>query len=495
MKKMLLGLLLLAGAPQLFAQEDMHKDFEDFRRRLHSDYEGFRRKVLDDYADFLDGVWRDYEVFRGAERNPLPKPRRRPVAEHPGLPAQPVRQQPVPVAPPAVTPAPVATDPVRPAPVSPPASEVPRPVASQPVRRVVTFGFYGLRLTLPEMPVGDVARIGTDGFATAWRRLKKDDAADDVIEGLRRTGAAMGLNDWLTVELVRAYADGLLRDATPSARIVLAHYLLVHLGYDFRLARTGRQPLLLMHCRQQIYARTFIRSGETKLYIWTDNLSPVDEGDRMSIQTCDLPKDADTGAPVDLRFVRPLNLPDNPKTFSVSHGGMTLGGTVNATAMEMVRRYPQMPVPDYAASCLDARLRESLVRQVREQLEGLAQLEAVNKLLRFIQFGFEYATDDELHGYEKPYFVEELFYYPKCDCEDRSVLFATLLRQALGVENVLVHYPGHECVAVSLDRPVGGDGFTFEGRDYYISDPTYIGAVTGQCMPDYRRTSPEVQKW
>lgn len=489
MRKFVIGLFLTTGMLQVYAQEDMHKDFEDFRRQLHGDYEGFRRKVLDDYADFLDGIWRDYEVFRGMERNPLPKPRRKPVADRSGLPEQPVKQQLVPV------PADPDPKPV-PEPVTPsvPVNPVP-PVAPRPAQRYVTVGFYGLQLKFPEMQVADVAGIGTDGFATAWRRLKSADAAGDALVELHRTATALALNDWLTVELVRAYADHLLHDATPSARIVLAHYLLSHLGYDFRLARTARQPLLLMLCRQQIYARTFICLGDTKLYIWADNLSPVDEGQRMSIQTCDLPKDADTGMQVDLRVARPLNLPDNPKKFSVSYGGLTLEGEVNATVMEMVRRYPQMPVPDYAASCLDSRLRESLVRQVRTQLSGLGQLDAVNKLLRFIQSGFEYATDDELHGYEKPYFVEELFYYPKCDCEDRSVLYATLLRQALGVENVLVHYPGHECVAVSLDRPVGGDGFTFEGRDYYISDPTYIGAVTGQCMSDYRQTSPEVQKW
>lgn len=487
MKTFVLGLLMAASALSAYAQEDMHKDFEDFRRKLHGDYDGFRRKVLDDYADFLDGIWRDYEVFRGEDRNPLPKPCRKPVADHSGVPEQPVRQQPVPVATPEVP------MPVRPVPT--PAPEVPKLSVPHSERRFVKVGFYGLQLKLPEMPVVGVSDIGTDGFAAAWRKLQKTGEADETVSELSRTATAMGLNDWFTVELVRAYADKLLCDATPSARLVLAHYLLVHLGYDFRLARTGRQPLLLMPCRQQIYARTFIRSGETKLYIWQDNLSPVDEGRQMSLQTCDLPKDADTGVLVDLRIGRSLNIPDNPKKFSVTYGGLALSGEVNATVMEMVRHYPQMPVPDYAASCLDGRLRESLVKQVKNQLQGMGRLEAVNKLLRFIQSGFEYATDDELHGYEKPYFVEELFYYPKCDCEDRSVLYATLLRQALGVENVLVHYPGHECVAVSLDSPVGGDGFTFEGRDYYISDPTYIGAVTGQCMPDYRQTSPEIQKW
>ena len=37
-------------------------------------------------------------------------------------------------------------------------------------------------------------------------------------------------------------------------------------------------------------------------------------------------------------------------------------------------------------------------------------------------------------------------------------------------------------------------GIIQDGKDYYISDPTYIGANVGECMPGYETESPEIFK-
>lgn len=154
-----------------------------------------------------------------------------------------------------------------------------------------------------------------------------------------------------------------------------------------------------------------------------------------------------------------------------------------------------MPIPCYARSILFPDVRQEIVSQLKDQLKDLELQIAVDKLLHFVQYAFPYATDDEQHGFEKPYFFEELLYYPKCDCEDRSVFYAYLLREVLGVENHLIHFPGHECVAVCLGRTLHGDGYMYKGKQFYISDPTYMGASTGMCMPDYRSTNPQVEEW
>ena len=98
--------------------------------------------------------------------------------------------------------------------------------------------------------------------------------------------------------------------------------------------------------------------------------------------------------------------------------------------------------------------------------------------------------------YEKPYFIEENFYYPKNDCEDRAVFYAFLIRNLLGLDVHLVHFPGHECTAVCFGTEnVIGSGYRYEGKTYIICDPTYIGANIGQCMPQYEGMEPKVELW
>ena len=45
-----------------------------------------------------------------------------------------------------------------------------------------------------------------------------------------------------------------------------------------------------------------------------------------------------------------------------------------------------------------------------------------------------------------------LFYYPYCDCEDRSVLYSYLVRNLLKLDVVLLDYPNHIATAVCFNE-------------------------------------------
>ena len=72
--------------------------------------------------------------------------------------------------------------------------------------------------------------------------------------------------------------------------------------------------------------------------------------------------------------------------------------------MEMLRHYPQMDVPYYAESQVMPPFHRNIIEQLRPQISGMSQKQAANALLHFVQYAFDYATDDIQHGYEKPYF-------------------------------------------------------------------------------------------
>ena len=160
--------------------------------------------------------------------------------------------------------------------------------------------------------------------------------------------------------------------------------------------------------------------------------------------------------------------------------------------IQVMKQFPQIPIPAYAMSKGDSKARNQVLNQMKQFIQNMNELEAANFILQFIQ-SFDYATDDEQFGYEKPFFVEEILYYPKCDCEDRAIFYHFLVSNLLRNDVHLVHYPNHECNAVNFSQKLNADCYMYQGKQYVICDPTYIGASIGMCMPDFKNTRPEVE--
>lgn len=459
------------------------QSFSEFRQSVLSDYASFRENVLKDYARFLENAWVEYDRFKGIERDETPKPDKAPVA--PRQTDAPTRGGDLP------TPRVIADD-DQPAPATPaaaPEPQTPRP-APEPAPEE-TFDFHGMTFSLPQTDLSVPRRLGSEKeFASLWRDLDSDSQARALCSHLQALAASHRFNDYLTFDLVRGYVNARYSGHHSTARMALSHFLLTHMGFGARLGMTATgDGLLLLPFTQTVYGRPYMRIDGTRFFIFadSDNLDPS-----TSITTCRLPDGARTGRELDLRFAQAPAIPYKPHPFHLEFGGIQLNGNVNANLFPMLYRYPQMEMTDYASTVLEPELRADIVGQIKSQLAGKPQLEAVDALLRFTQSAFSYATDDQAHGFEKPYFFEEMLFYPQCDCEDRAVFYTYLLWNALGVENQMITYPGHESAAVCLTEPIGGDSYSFDGRTFYISDPTYIGARTGQCMPDYVTTRPQV---
>ena len=459
--------------------QNTNSDYQAFRKGVLDSYGSFRKTVLEDYAKYLQGVWDEYEQFRGIKRDKEPKPSIAPKADVKPQDVTPV--QPVPEVKPTVQPVP--TD--NPTPV--------KPIAPNTLPNMY-FSFYGMKLSTVSCHAQMVEDFEHQTIAKAWDAYQQDKMMKDVIRSLQSLAMAYGLNDWFTFELVRNYTEATCKN--PASKTVLQHFLLVNMGYDVRLASCGNQLLLLVPFDQQVYERSYLVIDGKKYYVFYDD--STSKFQNTGIYTCRLPNETDKGRNMDLT-IRGGNI--GIKTgmahrFSLSDGKISMQGSVDAGTMEAFRHYPQMDIPFYAMSTIDSNFRKSLLTQVKTQIQNCSEKESVSRILHFVQYAFNYATDGEQHGYEKPYFIEENFYYPKNDCEDRAILFAFLVRNLLGLDVHLVQYPGHECTAVNFSTSqMNGDGYMYKGKAFYICDPTYIGASIGQCMPDYRNVKPIVELW
>lgn len=496
MKRLLVAAMLIAVAGILpTTAQTENESFDTFRKSVLGNFQTFRKQVLDDYATFLDGIWREYDAFTGRERHTVPKPQTAPM-----VPDKITEPQPEAVPEENTTP---KADPK----LDTLGNDVPDTTSGgqqevelddghpeTPVANGRTLQFYSMTTVVPqikweEMPNASEAK----DFAKLWRAFATAKVEQQVLPQLLQMAREHRLNDWFLYELIRAYCDAEPQMEQPGQRMALAHYMLANAGFDVRIALTTLgEPLLLVPFEQEVYARSYTTLGEKKYYLFFDNMSERDGTAPIRFYTCDMPLDVDCGRTLDLLIRDGLAIPYYPYTYRFCFGGLQIQGELNANIMPMLYRYPQMAIGDYAQSVVSDEIQKEVTRQFAKQLGGLPQQEAVDKLLQFVQSAFEYATDHEQHGFEKPYFFEEMLYYPQCDCEDRSVFYSYLLRSVLGVENHLIEYPGHESVSVNLGTTIDGYGYVYEGCNFYISDPTFIGAKTGMCMPDYIDVVPQI---
>ena len=465
--------------------QNVNTDFQAYREELLGGYQRYRKGILEDYANYLAGVWEEFQVFKGDKRDEKPKPFTVPNVED-----VPVRPTPQTLPIPDVSP---KSNPQTP-------NDIPQSKPIKPIRPVGSptfdFAFYGVKLNSVWMTTYHVESLEPSTISLVWRQYQKE-KNDDILQSIKFISRSCGLNDWFTFELVRCYTDALLKNGTSADRIVLQHYILANLGFNVRLACTKQQLLLLLPCKQQMYERSYLVIEGQKYYIFYDNISPIYENS-AAIYTCSLPQDADKGSVVNLVYNQSiLNLKSEENRECVlTDGRIKITGTVNCGMLEMLRHYPLMDVPCYAASKILPPFHKSILEQIRPQISSMSQREAANALLHFVQYAFDYSTDGDQHGYEKPYFLEENFYYPKNDCEDRSIFYAFLIHNVLGLDVHLVQYPGHECTAVHFtDNSILGDGYIYKNQNYIICDPTYIGASIGQCMPLFTNIKPIVELW
>jgi hypothetical protein len=105
----------------------------------------------------------------------------------------------------------------------------------------------------------------------------------------------------------------------------------------------------------------------------------------------------------------------------------------------------------------------------------------VSFILAFVQ-SLPYASDNVTTGYDEyPRFPIETLVDSGGDCEDTSILFATITL-ILGYGTIYISPPGHYAVGV-LGNNLQGSYWTYQNKTYYYCETTGNGFTIGQ-LPD-----------
>lgn len=481
---------LLLAVPCAMAQEvDFEKDFEDFQKEQKKEFNNFKSQADADFDTFLREAWTKFEAFE-----PIPAPERpepvEPTVFNPKAPAAPpVQIKPAAPKVPAMVdkPAPGVYVPGRPyVPV-----KVDIPVVPPRTVRRTPIEFYGTAFEVATDAIGDFALSGNrePDVADGWSTLCKADH-EQLIKDCMVLRTEKRLNDWAYVLFTKQIGVQLYGAERTDDVAFLQMFILNKSGYKVRLSKIDEKLKLMISPAGALYGTPYIMLEGAKYYVFDAGK----QNGAMGVYTYRQDfANARNLVCLDVTAVPQFQADEYAQTLSAKSGSLRVQTTVNKNLMAFYKDYPQCDVAVYYKTPMSAELKASLYPALKAAIQGKSKKDAANLLIEFVQTGFEYKTDGEQFGYEKPFFLDENFFYPACDCEDRSILYATLVKDLLGLDAILLDYPNHIATAVRFDETLPGDYIVLdEGGKYLICDPTYIGASIGRCMDAFKDVSPQI---
>ena len=459
-------------------RDGMRKQYDNERKKAEAEFAAFRKKANEEYAAAVREAWQQMGV--------------QPAVPKPAEPKPPQPRKPAPDKLPTTVQLPRAE--VVPAPAKP--TPIPVPVIPEAVPEAPTmqFAMYGAPCNVHTALDGlrfRLAGVDEKSVATAWKQLSQK-KYDGLLHDCLEQREALGLGDWGYMQLLGQMGEKLLGKGSNEA-VLLQMYLLAQSGYRVRLGRANGKLILLMPFNHRIYGYSFLELDGMKHYVLTREKL-------KHIEICAVAFPREQVANILMSRLPELGPAEGSKKRSRTvvaeqFGTMKATVAVDERLMDFLNDYPLSDAWNYyALAGLSDGVKATLYPALRSQIEGKSKKKAALMLLDFVQTGFDYATDQEQFGYERPLFGDESFYYPKNDCEDRSILYSILVRDLLGLDVVLVEWPGHLGTAVAFPEAVEGDYFTIDGRRYTVCDPTYIGAPVGETMPQFQGVKAKIVK-
>ncbi len=481
MKNRLLIILLLTLPAVALSQVDTgarKSAMEEYKQQYRQQFQAYKDTVSSQFLQYLQQRWDEKRIFQGEQQPVRPEPIKQPETD--SL-SDTLHSELLPTGD-AVT--------LRMEQYQPPITNK----AATYLAEIFTIPFYGKQITF-KIPV-NVSKIKLAGpresqVSDYWQLLNQE-KMDQVTLQLARQKQELRLNGWGLYDLTRHLADKIYPN-NASQQTAFTVYLLNEMHYDIRMGRYGNDLVSLMATSGNLYdiPYTVIRNSryyilqpmgnkeEAKglLYTYNNQLEGADH--RIDLHVSQTPQ---LGGRL---CSRPYRSTFDEKDITIY---------VNQNLMDFYAQYPQMDLHMYANAAIDEVFYLGLERNIKPFLSGKNSYQSVSTLLKFVQENFGYMVDNLQFGREKNNFIEENFYYPANDCEDRALLFSYLVRMFVGAEVVLLEYADHVAAAVSFpaDAKVKGSYYLYRGKQYVVCDPTCKGAKVGQLLYKYKKQSPKI---
>lgn len=438
--------------------------FEDFKRKQSESFAKYKEEQDSAFAKFLLQEWQAYKAKAPFEMYEKPKPK----SIEQATPAEPKQSGPM---------------------VFIKLKEEPKQLPQINIKQKdLLLNFFGKELgfgvdaSIKKASFFPHTQAGVANFFTTVANAKYEALLSDI----KAYKEGLELGDWGVYLLTQQLSSKIMK--SPDDAKLLTWFLLSKLGYNVKVGISAQHVYLLHHSQKTIYATPRYTFGGAQFYLLEDYAKKSSK--RIYTYEQNYPN---ATKPLDLTLKKlPLlgeKMLQKELKFTRQNQEYKFAFSYNEYLMAFMNSYPQADYETYFNAPMQPETYEAVAKSLKSYVDGKKASDALNFVLHFVQSAFQYQRDQEQFGREKVMFAQETLVYDRSDCEDRSVLYAYLVKKLFKIGVVGVKYSDH--MATALHVPMGGDSVNLANTKVVIADPTYVNANIGQSMPRYKSIIPQ----
>ena len=472
----LTGNIIQAQTDSIF--DAYNKEFEAFRKSADNDFNRFKSQNDSAFLIFLEQTWKEFEVFRHtqAERR---KPKEQPIINEKTDSTQKELEYIVTLQPNANSKKEQMGD-----------SELKelKPVSYQSRIISKSIDIFGTSEEIYYYPdkLPNLEIVNEKSIAEFYRNLASNNSIwiynIILFEKIKQT---YHFNNWGYYMVLKKAAESIFNQKNEQTLFIW--YILIKTGFQVKVGFDNNTLYLLLPSQQELYNIKYLSENGLQFYLFqSENSQPgqlktyqgfyKDSAKIFSFTLTELPRINDVKTES-----RDLNY--NQKNINL---------LFNKGIMDFLNTYPQCPLNIYFGLPISLSNINILDQLFDPMFQGKTNREKVDILLSFIQNAIAYQTDQEQFGKERYMFAEECLYFPYSDCEDRSALLGQLVKHFTGLPSIGLEFPDHVTLAVNFPGEERGTYILYEGKRYFICDPTYINSKSGMLPINLKDEKPNV---
>lgn len=362
-----------------------------------------------------------------------------------------------------------------------------------------TFSVYGTNMKVRFKEMSKYTLQGSDegSVADMWNYLS-DESFNNLIRDCLTLRIKHNLCDWAYLNMLKELCNQYYGTASNES-VVMQTFLFNQSGYKTRIGRSNSNKLYIMVASPNtIYGKSYFKIDNEMFY-------PIDFSENgLYIFTQKYPGEKMMSLDINKEQNFDLALSEKHIIKSKTKDSLSVNLSFNSNLLNFYLSYPQSHKNNnemtkwlvYASTPISKEVKEQLYPVLKDKIKDKNEVEAANILIGFVQTAFEYQTDEKVWGQDHPFFPEETLFYPYSDCEDRAMLYSRLIRDLLGLDTVLLYYPGHLAMAVKFNQTIEGKTLIINDEEYTYCEPTCNNYVpVGWCPPKLESIKPTVIKY
>lgn len=473
-----LSIPYISTAQEKTQKEKFQNDFESFKKSIQNEFNVFKSSNDSIFQKFLDDSWKEFELFID-KKNDKPKPKLQPkIDTTKSIAVNKIAS--------IIKPLVIETSDAHEVKIIHPSNiKLLNSLQKVPLKEII---FYGTKLDIPyfasTLPI--LNSNSKSGISSYFDQAANSEDLYLSICNINEKSNELKLNGWGSLKLIQAIATEFYEDA--NSQVLFTWFTLMKIGYKVKVAYVDNDFFLLCDFDSPLYNNMYCEIKSEKYYIvlFRNQYKPSKsfftyEGEHIAqIQNLQLK----------LKDLPDLESDITQKTISYKTQYFEI--EMNKNLIDFYKSYPNCDISVYLSTQISPQLLAGLDKIFKPRLEGKSDLQKLNILLNFVQYGIKYQIDEVQFGKENYLFAEEALYYPYADCEDRVALLTQLLKHFTKLDCIGLDYPGHLSMAVKISNASIGDYLNYNNEKYFFCDPTYIGAGIGMQMSDFRNIEPVI---